>query len=172
MNNKELIERYPFLIPRNAWSGLYVEDYNYDNPDFTLLDEVPEGWRIAFGEQMCEEIREELIKAQERNPEGGYPDYKEDGKIIPYLQGYFPVQIKEKYGELRWYDNGEPSGSHIHEIINKYSLISQRVCLKCGKPATWISTGWISPWCDDCKKDIHDNFVTVEEWLEEDCVDL
>jgi hypothetical protein len=98
MTNKELIERYPFLIPRNVWSGKIVENYDYDNPDYILLDDMPDGWRKAFGEQMCEEIREELIKAQERDPEGGYDD---GDKVVPYLQGYYPIQIKEKYGQLR-----------------------------------------------------------------------
>ena len=30
MNNKELIERYPFLLPRNRWTGEIPEDYDYD----------------------------------------------------------------------------------------------------------------------------------------------
>jgi hypothetical protein len=165
MTNKELIERYPFLIPRNVWSGKIVENYDYDNPDYILLDDMPAGWRKAFGEQMCEEIREELIKAQERDPEGGYDD---GDKVVPYLQGYYPIQIKEKYGQLRWYDNGYPKDSKIYDIINKYEKISERVCINCGKPATWISTGWISPWCDDCKGRVADRFVPIDEWFEED----
>ena len=53
--NKELIKRYPFLLPRNRWTGEVAEDYDYH---YTELDGMPDGWRIAFGKQMCEEIRE------------------------------------------------------------------------------------------------------------------
>ena len=36
------------------------------------------------------------------------------------------------------------------EIIEKYTEISKRVCVSCGKPATRITTGWICPFCDEC----------------------
>jgi hypothetical protein len=58
------------------------------------------------------------------------------------------MQIKEKFGELRWYD--EFSTQDVQDIIDKYEDISRRTCLICGKPATKMSTGWISPYCDDC----------------------
>lgn len=86
--NKNLIEQYPFLLPKNRWTGKVVEDYDYS---WTEMDDMPVGWRIAFGDQMLEELREELVKYN-------------------YLDKYFITQIKEKYGTLRWYDNGIPAG--------------------------------------------------------------
>lgn len=90
--NKELCDRYPFLIPWNRFSGKLiteakdggywpgepdkVPEYDYE---YTELDDLPDGWRVAFGDQMCEEIREALI---------------EDGD----LDRYRVVQVKEKYG--------------------------------------------------------------------------
>ena len=59
MNNRELIERYPFLMPRNCWTGKIPEEFNYS---YTELDAMPDGWRKAFGERMCEEIREALVE--------------------------------------------------------------------------------------------------------------
>ena len=100
--NKALIERYPFLLPRNRWTGEVSKDYDYH---YTEFDAMPEGWRIAFGEQMCEEIREELIRAD-------------------YLDKYRISQIKEKYGSLCWYDFGATEKIH-REIIPKYSKLSQ-----------------------------------------------
>lgn len=129
--NKRLVEQYPFLRLRNYHDKL-DESYEY-----TWLDSMPDGWRKAFGEQMCEELREELLK---------FP-YEENDT---WLNHYRVVQIKEKYGELRWYDNGYPSGSKVYEIINKYSLLSQKICIDCGKPAEYMSTGWISPFCKEC----------------------
>ena len=88
------------------------------------------GWRKAFGIQMCKEIRAALLSH-------GWK----------YLFKYRIMQIKEKFGELRWYD--EFSTQDIQDIIDKYEDISRRTCLVCGKPATKMSTGWISPYCDE-----------------------
>lgn len=60
-SNQKLIERFPFLMPRNRWAGEVPEDYDYS---YTELDSMPDGWRKAFGEQMCEDIREELVRAE------------------------------------------------------------------------------------------------------------
>ena len=59
MNNKELIERYPFLQPYNLWDDEPISNSDYS---FTMLDEMPSGWRESFGEQLCEELRTVLIK--------------------------------------------------------------------------------------------------------------
>lgn len=68
------------------------------------------------------------------------------------------IYIRRKYrtywcgNSLRWYDNGAPEGAfeEINKIIHKYENISERTCIRCGKPATKISLGWISPYCDEC----------------------
>ena len=141
--NRELCEKYPWLIPTNRWTGEIVEDYDYD---YTELDSMPEGWRIAFGDQMVEELNQELVK-------GGF------------VNDYRITQIKEKYGGLRWYDNGNTKEGY--NIINKYESLSQRTCICCGKPAKYITFGWISPFCEDCIKDIEDDYETVEEYFGE-----
>lgn len=134
-HNKWLCERYPFLRPRHVWTGDIMwevpkSDWRYITPySWTELDNMPQGWRKAFGEQMCEEIREALIEAN-------------------YLYEYSITQIKEKYGMLRWYDLGAPK--KVHDIIAKYESLSQRTCICCGRPATKISLGWISPYCGKC----------------------
>lgn len=129
MINKHLCERYPFLIPRNRFTDQILwEDkssWYYCYPySFTELDEMPHGWRCAFGIQMCEEIKEELIKSN-------------------HLKEYRIMQIKEKYGGLRWYDSG--ASKQVHDIIYKYMDLSERTCISCGRPATKISLGWIRP---------------------------
>lgn len=144
--NKKLIERYPFLLPRNRWTDEAQEDFDYS---YTELDAMPDGWRKAFGEQMCEEIREELVR-------------------VGYLEKYRIAQIKEKFGSLRWYDFGGTERM-LHEIIPKYARLSKRTCIMCGEPATQRSTGWISPYCDACAERIGDSerFVSIEDEAEE-----
>lgn len=155
--NKELCRKYPFLIPRNEWTGRRITDgagFWPDNPDtipqydweYTLLDQMPDGWRIAFGEQMCAELKAALDHA-------GITDE------------YMILQIKEKFGMLCWYDNGNTSEGH--EIIQKYEEISQRTCIRCGQPATMITIGWISPFCDACVP-VHNgrkNAVPIDEFF-------
>jgi len=125
--NRELCRKYPFLVPFDEYSGepMYPPDYDYE---WTYLDEMPIGWRVAFGEKLCEELKNELL-AHDR------------------LDDYRVVQVKEKFGELRWYDNGNTDKGY--EIIHKYMDISRRTCVLCGKPATRISHGWICPYCDE-----------------------
>jgi len=108
-SNQKLIERFPFLIPRNRWTGKVPEDYDYS---YTELDSMPDGWRKAFGEQMCEDIRDELVHAE-------------------YLNQYRISQIKEKYGTLCWYDFG-CTERMLRDIIPKYERLSARICIRCG----------------------------------------
>ena len=137
--NKQLCETYPFLLPRNRWTDEVAEDFDYS---YTELDSMPDGWRKAFGLQMCEELKQELIR-------------------INKIDEFRIVQIKEKFGELRFYTNW--TTDEIEAIINKYTKLSRKTCIVCGKPATVITTGWISPFCNDCIKDINDNYEPIEE---------
>ena len=105
---------------------------------------MPDGWRTAFGEQMCEEIQREL------------------NMMEPYQAADFRiVQIKEKYGMLCYYTNW--TTKEIDAIIDKYKKLSERTCISCGAPATKISIGWISPWCDKCAEKLHAKFVKIAE---------
>ena len=138
--NRALCEKYPFLIPSNAFSGKRInegagfwpgspEEIPEWDYEFTELDHMPHGWRIAFGEQLCDELKAELEKAG-------------------ILDKYRIWQVKEKYGTLRWYDNVNTKAGY--DILSKYEELSARTCIHCGKPATRITQGWISPYCDDC----------------------
>ena len=138
--NRSLCEKFPFLIPHNPFSGRRITDgagfwpgspdevpeYDYE---YTELDNMPDGWRIAFGEKLCEELRDNLEKC---------------GR----LHDFFFTQIKEKYGSLRLYNIGLNEDGW--QIIYKYEVLSKKICIRCGKPATKMTTGWISPYCDEC----------------------
>ena len=119
--NKKLIAKYPFLKP--SWSEHY--DYRY-----TWADDMPKGWWVAFGEMMCDDIKNELIKYN-------------------YLDKFEITQVKEKWGELRLYHNGVPVGCKVEKIIDKYSNLSRNICAACGKPDVPIMNwGWIYPLCE------------------------
>lgn len=111
------------------WYHKYVLGVIFGIPTFNELDSLDEGWRRNFGIDICKEIKEQLKK--------------ED-----YLYKYRIVQIKQKYGTLHWYD--ARSSKEILNIISKYENISYRTCISCGKPAKYITTGWVLPFCEEC----------------------
>ena len=141
--NKDLLEKYPWLTPYNVWTGEPLEDYDYE---YTLADDIPRGWRIAFGDQMIEEL-DQLLKKYNLEKE------------------YRIVQIKEKFGGLRWYDNGFPEEGYKEytDWLHKYEDLSFRTCIRCGKPAIGLTKGWIMPLCKDCMKDTP--YTAIEEEL-------
>lgn len=102
---------------------------------YTELDSMDKGWKDAFGMNFCKDLRKALIRT------GGYK----------LLFRFRILQIKEKYGRLEVYCIGY--NDEINKVISKYSKLSEKTCIRCGKPATWISKGWISPYCDDCVPD-------------------
>ena len=121
--NKWLCEKYPFL------------QYNKEDPtyEYTWEDGVENGWRIAFCPQIWEELKAILEKAN-------------------YVDQFNFAQIKEKYGSLRLYHDGVPATIYdeIHDWERKYEDLSEETCIDCGQPAEWVTTGWVTPLCNDC----------------------
>ena len=123
--NKVLVERYPFLLPRNVWTDKVPEDYDYS---YIRGVEIPEGWKKLFF-QMCEDIRQPLIEAG-------------------YLEKFRFSQIKEKYNTMRLYHCGAPET--VEEILHKYENMASYICTRCGQPAAIESQGYIASYCDKC----------------------
>lgn len=147
--NKALIEQYPFLLPRNRFTGKVSADFDYS---YTELDEMPKGWRVAFSNPMLQELKSMLVKA----------DFVNDYRI---------TQIKEKYGTLHWYDCGVPKSisAEYWEWQKKYTHLSMRTCVICGQPAEFMSLGWISPYCKKCAAERDKTpFAPIDEFLKED----
>lgn len=141
-HNHGLCIMYPWLIPRNRFTDAIPSNYDYS---YTELDNMPEGWRKAFGEQMCFELNTLLDK-------------------VNAINDYRILQIKEKFGELCWYDSGVHFEIYndFQNVLDKYVRFSRKTCIKCGKPATRISTGWVNPFCDDCAT--MDTIELPENW--------
>ena len=84
---KELINNYPFLMPRNVWTDEIPKDYNYTYCLFK--DEIPQGWWKFFGLAYLDDLKEVLEKYN-------------------FLDKFRFLQVKEKFGELRAYNGGAP----------------------------------------------------------------
>ena len=91
---------------------------------------LPHGWNNTFMISMLEDINREIKKAN--------------------IADYSVFEIKEKFGELRWYDNC--CNDKIFKIINKYEVISRHTCARCGKFDVDMTSifGWLNPYCEDC----------------------
>lgn len=128
LRNKKLVKEYPFLLPRNVWTDKISDDYNYE---YTRYEEIPKGWRKAFGKYLLKELKESLVKHD-------------------YLDGFRFSQIKEKWGSLCLYNFGAPE--ETHNVIHKYEYLSGFICMRCGKPDTPIidNYGWYEPICKCC----------------------
>lgn len=128
--NTYLCIRFPFLKFRKVDDTLVYKVFQRSS----WYECIEKGWRKAFGIQLCKELKDAL-------------------KRCDYLHKYRICDVKEKFGTLRIYDEGSPQGSDVQDIINKYDYISFRTCIKCGRPAKYVSSGWISPYCEDCLDD-------------------
>lgn len=101
-----------------------------------IKDFIPVGWHKAFGEILERELRE----ATADDPEFEIYD------------------IKEKFGELRIYHNGDEK---VNEIVDAFTDISQYICVGCGKLGVGsIKRGWILPYCRECYKGDYDKDCT------------
>ena len=117
-----------YIIKFLDWLNDYPLQWIHCFPGHTELDALETGWRKVFGIQLCKDLKKQLKKEN-------------------YLRKFRIIQIKEKWGVLTFYHNGS---IEIEKIIDKYSDLSSKICIHCGKPATKMTTGWISYYCDDC----------------------
>ena len=141
--NYELCVKYHFLVPRDVFTGEEDNDYFYE---YTCMDDIPDGWRISFGEEWARDVQDAINKM---------PKEERDKTYV--------WQLKEKYGMFTQYFSHYTD--ELNSVIQKYSLLSARTCIDCGAPATKISQNWISPYCDKCAEKVCDKFVNIEEWF-------
>lgn len=149
--NKKLVEEYPFLLPRMLSTDTISDDYDYQ---YTLLDDIPSGWREEFGIEMCEEMKKVLEKYN-------------------MLKDYRIFQLKEKFGELRIYGNW--GNEEFDAVIKKYTDYSKTVCYRCGNRAVFYDmykTG--CPICHHCAEKLDkqnhlclDLLIPIDFYLEE-----
>lgn len=77
-------------------------------------------------------------------------------------------QIKEKFGSLRVYycldfngtslsNDAETALSHrVMDIVDDAGARSEKLCCVCGAPASYLSTGWVVPYCEKCARRNHE----------------
>lgn len=125
--------RFPFL---NYYGDSFKREHSY-------WDDIEDGWRKAFGLQMCRELR----AAAKR---GGI------------LKTFRFSTVKQKYGYLDIHSYG--GNEETFDILTKYEYISFRTCIHCGRRAKYVTSGWLLPYCEDC---LPENSLAPHEFYKE-----
>lgn len=152
-NWKYIARRYPFLIPETHWyTGIKLTKKEKKETEPILSfdsGDIPDGWVMRFGHELCEELRAEFIRCRCLNTV----------KIM---------QAKEKFGELRIYLDEEPEECRAYLVIDKYSAISSFVCYRCGKMGVSKINcrGWIIPCCKDCYEKMNNGEASKYIWTD------
>ena len=169
--------RFPFLYPRNRWTGNHytnwkLYEYHKNNwNDAYVFNPETNNWDIknkllAIKIKIADNLNKFLgifhcipsYTELDAMPHGwrkvfGIQMCKEIKKALledgrKALYNYRIEQIKEKFGSLRWYDYG--GNRETENIIYKYEYISSFTCINCGRGAKYRTNGWIENYCDKC----------------------
>lgn len=136
IRNYFLVKKYPFLRPSLGYGcNMHYHKHGYKyRYEETWLDCLPKGWRKTFGINLCKELKKAI---KDNN-----------------LKDYTVHQVKEKWGELCWYDEG--GNRNTNEIIEKYTILSHDKCQICGRPTEYMTRRWIGYYCEKCAKKFKD----------------
>jgi len=118
-NSKKLMIDFPFLRPQGGL-GQSLMYFGFD---------VDDGWfKLIY--QLCKDIQRVI----DNTPDEALKDFQ-------------VVQVKEKFGSLRFYCGA--ATSEIHDLIQEAEAKSSRVCELCGKRGSMSvsNSGWYKTLC-------------------------
>ena len=119
---EELFKRYPKIFHDLKWT------------------ECDDGW-FDLIDSLCRVIQNEWDNHSYKMTE----EEKAEGQPIA-------VQVKEKFGGLRFYIYGGDANEAIHGAIRMAESMSFKVCEGCGHPGHRQPGGWIKTLCDPCQE--------------------
>lgn len=120
-NSKKLFDRFEFFHPTPWNQGLMGFGFECGDGWFDLI------WKLA----------EDLERI-----------YKEARLVIIPENPFRVVQVKEKFGTLRFYINF--GSDAMHDRIEQAEEESGRTCEVCGKPGELRGGFWVRTLCGDC----------------------
>lgn len=146
-NTKKLYEKYPSLYAqkdKDMTQTAMCWGFSCGDGWYNIIDSLSQGISNHVDCLNCE----------------GHHSYKEkpEGHVRVEIQA---VQVKEKYGTLRFYVNY--SDDYVDGLIDMAETMSAVTCETCGSPGKINSGGWRMVRCDNCdgryKKMEGDNVV-------------
>ncbi len=70
-----------------------------------------------------------------------------EGEENEYVE-MFAIQVKEKYGTLRFYMSAQTE--EMEPLIHSAEVLSSQTCEFCGEPGKMHGTHWLKVRCDKC----------------------
>lgn len=128
VRNRFLLRKYPF------WALNQPEDAT--EYSCTWYDNIPRGWRKAFGRKLSEDIVKAYVEV--------------NGSTEGIRENVYVYDVKEKYGTLRIYASACDA---VQKVLDDYEIASWDKCIVCGRKADYYTLGWIVPVCEKHAKD-------------------
>lgn len=100
--------------------------------------ECGDGWYQVL-DSLCGNIQS-YIDWKNRSAAAGYKDFEPVEQVVA-------VQVKEKFGGLRFYYEG--GDNHISGMVRMAESWASVTCEECGAPGKHRSGGWIRTLCDN-----------------------
>jgi hypothetical protein len=97
--------------------------------------------------KIIEDLSVKIEKILERDAEK-YPVSKDEKSSNVEM---FAVQVKEKYGTLRFYMTC--ANEEMIKLIEDIENMSSRICENCGEEGKLRGTRWLETRCDNCYKE-------------------
>lgn len=121
--DKQLCERYPKIFAnRNGHMRETLMCFGFEHGD---------GWFNILNE-MCGEIQH-------------YLNWK--NKTAPTVEQVVAVQVKEKFGGLRFYYEG--GDDYVRGVVDMATSMTRHTCEECGNVGQLRSGGWLRVLCDE-----------------------
>ena len=118
--DKQLCEKYPKLFVKRD-TNEPIEMFGFEHND---------GWYDIVN-NLCSHIQH-------------YLNWKnKESEVVPQVR---VVQVKEKFGELRFYYEG--GDDYVRGLVTMTESFSGQVCEECGERGQRRSGGWIKTLCD------------------------
>lgn len=122
----------------------HIDSMNRDMKHNALLKKYLEGYpgplrEHYYGMFNSKEYADDCLQ---RSVDRGYREIKEVYQVVA-------VQVKEKFGGLRFYYNG--GSEYVDGLVAMAEAISYVTCERCGKVGKPNNSGWIVTLCDDCR---------------------
>lgn len=128
--DKQLCERYPHIFKDRS-----------GDPKQTLMCfgfECDDGW-YGIIDTLCNGINAHVNHKRQMNQDMPAEQFYEEHGVVA-------VQVKEKWGGLRFYVNG--SDEYVDGLIAMAEGMSYRTCEVCGNPGKTRAGGWVRTLCD------------------------
>lgn len=132
-NNRNEIDTKKRVLQKQE----YAQQGNWDA---VFTDKSEKEWLATATPDQIEKEKNRILNI------GKY--WQKEIKEIPQVVA---VQVKEKYGTLRFYVNYEDG--YIRGLISMAESMSGRTCEVCGNPGTRRDGGWIQTLCDEHAKE-------------------